>query len=214
MSSNTSPTKSSGRVPLGDITGRYNGVASTPPAGHDEAARSDSKPSIKRGSAAVPPNFGAVQFHAPRPGGEPSAATRRISTVSKESRDTPDSRRASKASTVSSRRQDGLSSIKTHIGPWELGKTLGKGSSARVRAARHCVTHEPVAVKIVAKRTAHMTQAGSLTRLDQIDRVLPESVDGVRRMPVAIEREVAILKLIDHPNIVKLYDIWENRNEM
>ncbi len=83
-----------------------------------------------------------------------------------------------------------------------------------MRAARHHVTHQLVAVKIVAKRTAHITQAGSLAKLDRIDRVLPESVNGVRRMPLAIEREVAILKLIEHPNIVKLYDIWENRNEM
>jgi hypothetical protein len=33
-------------------------------------------------------------------------------------------------------------------------------------------------------------------------------------MPIGIEREVAIMKLIQHPNIMKLYDIWENRTEM
>lgn len=103
---------------------------------------------------------------------------------------------------------------KTHIGPWQLGKTLGKGSSARVRAARHCVTHHPAAVKIVPKKMASITQAGSLAKLDVLDNNQPLNIDGVRRMPLAIEREVAILKLIEHHNIMKLYDIWENRSEM
>lgn len=95
-----------------------------------------------------------------------------------------------------------------------MGKTLGKGSSARVRAARHSVTQQTVAVKIIAKRTAQITQAGSIAKLDLVDSTQPENPTGVRRMPLAIEREVAILKLIEHPNIIKLYDIWENRNEM
>jgi hypothetical protein len=38
--------------------------------------------------------------------------------------------------------------------------------------------------------------------------------NGFRRMPYGIEREVAIMKLIEHPHIMKLYDIWENRTEM
>ena len=137
--------------------------------------------------------------------------SKRNSTASKDSRHTTDSssRRASQYSSC-----DGFPNKKSHIGPWQLGKTLGKGSSARVRAARHCTTHQPVAVKIIAKKTARMTQSGSIAQLDQFDSSLPEDVNGVRRMPLAIEREVAILKLIQHPNIVKLNDIWENRNEM
>lgn len=138
-----------------------------------------------------------------------------LSPVSKVSQDVIESRRTSQASSNSRYSAcNGFPNKKTHIGPWQLGKTLGKGSSARVRAARHCVTHQPVAVKIVAKRTAHMTQAGSLTRLDQIDSQQIDNGNGLRRMPLAIEREVGILKLIEHPNIVKIYDIWENRDEI
>lgn len=129
--------------------------------------------------------------------------------ASTDPRHTEDSKRASQYSAC-----EGFPNKKSHIGPWQLGRTLGKGSSARVRAARHSVTHQPVAVKIIAKKTARMTQSGSIAQLDQFDSHLPDSVNGVRRMPLAIEREVAILKLIEHPNIVKLYDIWENRNEM
>ncbi len=34
------------------------------------------------------------------------------------------------------------------------------------------------------------------------------------RVPFGIEREIVIMKLIEHPNIIKLYDVWENRGEM
>jgi serine/threonine protein kinase len=104
--------------------------------------------------------------------------------------------------------------VKVYIGPWRLGKTLGEGATARVRLAKHASTGQKAAVKIVQKRYAQMSQAGSLAALDQAESTRPDSGDGLRRMPVGIEREVAIMKLIQHPNIMKLYDIWENRNEM
>ncbi|KAI0419039.1 hypothetical protein F5X98DRAFT_362741 [Xylaria grammica] len=102
---------------------------------------------------------------------------------------------------------------KTHIGPWQLGKTLGKGSAARVRLARHHTTQDIVAVKILAKNSNQMTAAGSMAELDKWDRTRDE-FHSQRHMPLSIEREVAILKLIDHPHIVKLHDIWENRAEI
>ncbi|KAI3327030.1 hypothetical protein HD806DRAFT_520035 [Xylariaceae sp. AK1471] len=102
---------------------------------------------------------------------------------------------------------------KTHIGPWQLGKTLGKGSAARVRLARHRTTQDTVAVKILAKNMTELTAAGSMAELDKWDRTRDEFTSQ-RQMPLSIEREVAILKLIDHPHIVKLHDIWENRAEI
>ncbi|KAK7952347.1 Pkinase-domain-containing protein [Apiospora aurea] len=102
---------------------------------------------------------------------------------------------------------------KTHVGPWHLGKTLGKGSAGRVRLARHSVTGEDAAVKILPKHGVRLTQAGSLQDIDAWD----QSKDDFKRqnhMPLSIEREVALLKLIDHPNIMKIYDIWENRSEI
>ena len=38
-----------------------------------------------------------------------------------------------------------------------------------------------------------------------------EKVGG---LPYGIEREVVIMKLIEHPNIMKLYDVWENKGEL
>lgn len=118
---------------------------------------------------------------------------------------------ASYASTSSSRSKK---NYKTHIGPWQLGRTLGKGSSARVRLCRHNMTNQLAAVKIVNRRMAYLVQDSSLAALSKWDSNLPEPTDGQMRVPMAIEREVAILKLIEHPNIMKLYDIWENRSEM
>lgn len=103
---------------------------------------------------------------------------------------------------------------KTHIGPWQLGKTLGKGSAGMVRLCRHRLTQELAAVKIVSKQSSQLVQAGSIYTLDRMDSSIPERINGERRIPVGIEREVAILKLIQHRNIMKLYDIWENNKEM
>lgn len=122
-------------------------------------------------------------------------------------------KRLSQASCASTSSSQSRKNYKTHIGPWQLGKTLGKGSSARVRLCRHSITHQMAAVKIVNRRMAYLVQDSSLAALSKWDSSLPE-VNGEMRVPVAIEREVAILKLIEHPNIMKLYDIWENRSEM
>lgn len=61
---------------------------------------------------------------------------------------------------------------------------------------------------------AYMVQDSSMAALNKWDKNLPEQINGEMRVPMAIEREVAILKLIEHPHIMKLYDIWENRSEM
>jgi serine/threonine-protein kinase HSL1, negative regulator of Swe1 kinase len=31
---------------------------------------------------------------------------------------------------------------------------------------------------------------------------------------LSIEREIVLMKLIDHPNILSLYDVWETSNEL
>lgn len=133
----------------------------------------------------------------------------RLSAISKEA--ATDSKRSSQISTTSSA-SDGKN-IKKFIGPWKLGRTLGEGATARVRLAKNRNTHQMAAIKIVQKKNAQLSQAGSLANLEHLEPSGDDS-DGVRRMPVGIEREVAIMKLIQHPNIMKIYDIWENRTEM
>lgn len=88
---------------------------------------------------------------------------------------------------------------KAHIGPWQLGRTLGRGSSGRVRLAKHMDTGKLAAVKIVSK--AQSTEQGSSSALKASESF-------------GIEREVIIMKLIEHPNIMALYDVWENKGEL
>jgi serine/threonine-protein kinase HSL1 (negative regulator of Swe1 kinase) len=102
---------------------------------------------------------------------------------------------------------------KTHIGPWQLGKTIGKGGCSRVRIVRHSGNGQYGAAKIILKATADKVRALSLANLaNSADHDL--SLAGGRAIPFGLEREICIMKLLDHPNIVHLYDIWENRNEM
>ncbi|KAK8114095.1 Pkinase-domain-containing protein [Apiospora kogelbergensis] len=125
----------------------------------------------------------------------------------------PDPYADKRASQISTSSGASSSKRKTHVGPWHLGKTLGKGSAGRVRLARHSETGENVAVKILPKHGVRLTQAGSLQDIDAWDQSKDE-FKRQNRMPLSIEREVALLKLIDHPNIMKIYDIWENRSEI
>lgn len=138
----------------------------------------------------------------------PAVANLRVSEIVKEGQ--ASSKRNSQVSTISTTSDR---RIKMCIGPWKLGRTLGHGATARVRLAKHIHTGQKAAVKIVQKKTAQISQAGSLADLERLEATLPEEA-GVRRIPVGIEREVAIMKLIQHPNIMKLYDIWENHSEM
>lgn len=201
------------RAPLRDKGKRGNSV---PPRSRSHAPKtyeSDCKenvPNVVAEDDSVPRRPKPVTQPLSQPPVDP-----RLSVISQASRDQNASKRDSQVSNASaSTARSNDSKIKTHIGPWQLGKTLSKGSSARVRLARHRLTHQSVAVKIISKKTAYLSQAGSIAQLDKVERELPEADDGFRRLPVTVEREIAIMKLIEHPNIIKILDVWENRNEM
>ncbi|XP_056101983.1 serine/threonine-protein kinase BRSK2 isoform X6 [Rhinichthys klamathensis goyatoka] len=73
-----------------------------------------------------------------------------------------------------------------YVGPYRLEKTLGKGQTGLVKLGIHCITSQKVAIKIVNREK------------------LSESV------LMKVEREIAILKLIEHPHVLKLHDVYEN----
>ncbi|GAA5990931.1 hypothetical protein JCM10908_000086 [Rhodotorula pacifica] len=81
------------------------------------------------------------------------------------------------------------------VGPWRIGKTVGEGSSGRVKLAKHKVTGQYAAVKIVPKPR----------KKDQ---------DRANKMLLGIEREIVIMKLIEHPNVLRLLDVWETGSEL
>ncbi|CAM2110143.1 serine/threonine-protein kinase BRSK1 [Caretta caretta] len=74
-----------------------------------------------------------------------------------------------------------------YVGPYRLEKTLGKGQTGLVKLGVHCITGQKVAIKIVNREK------------------LSESV------LMKVEREIAILKLIEHPHVLKLHDVYENK---
>ncbi|XP_029963704.1 serine/threonine-protein kinase SIK2 isoform X2 [Salarias fasciatus] len=74
------------------------------------------------------------------------------------------------------------------VGFYDIERTLGKGNFAVVKLARHRITKTEVAIKIIDKT--------------QLDAVNLEK----------IYREVQIMKMLDHPHIIKLYQVMETKN--
>ncbi|KAL3422326.1 CAMK CAMKL gin4 protein kinase [Phlyctema vagabunda] len=221
MSTHAAPSRASTRrPPLGEATRRVNNSQQVPVSSksaslpHHESYRREGQLQAYSPSEESPT---VEQYHPLREESRPvspnsSVANPRLRAIAKDDTYTS-SNRNSQVSTASTNASD-RSRLKSCIGPWKLGKTLGKGATARVRLARHTVSGQDAAIKIVQKKNAQMSQAGSLADFEKADSKVSEPDDGFRRMPVGIEREVAILKLIEHPNIMKLYDIWENRTEI
>ena len=104
---------------------------------------------------------------------------------------------------------------KKNIGHWQLGKTIGKGGCSRVRVVRHLTLDQYGAVKIITRTTAENTRAQSLANLIETTQGnMAPGASGHKPIPYGLEREIAVMKLLEHPNIVRLYDVWENRNEL
>lgn len=122
-------------------------------------------------------------------------------------RDSEVSNASTNASSLNRRR-------KTHIGPWQLGRTIGRGGCSRVRLVRHSGTGQYGAAKIISKATAEKVRALSLANLIQSAEQDSTLYPDGKAIPFGLEREICIMKLLDHPNIVHLYDIWENRDEL
>ncbi|KAI8934933.1 hypothetical protein NX059_008602 [Plenodomus lindquistii] len=125
-----------------------------------------------------------------------------------------DSKRDSIISNTSTNASNTNRRRKTHIGPWQLGKTIGRGGCSRVRLVRHSGTGQYGAAKIISKATAEKVRALSLANLIQSAEQDPTLYPDGKVIPFGLEREICIMKLLDHPNIVRLYDIWENRDEL
>lgn len=70
------------------------------------------------------------------------------------------------------------------IGQYTIGKTIGKGTFGKVKMGIHTLTEEKVAVKI-------------------LEKIRIKDVGDIER----VTREIHILKLIRHPNIIQLYEV-------
>ena len=143
------------------------------------------------------------------PSANAKAEDKRVSAISSE--DARNSNRDSQVSTTSTN-ASGKGRRKIEVGPWRLGTTIGKGATGRVRKVQHKYTGQYAAVKIISKRSAELYNSTSLATMDVMMEGPGEEKDRV--LPFGIERECVIMKLIDHPNIIKLYDTWENKGEL
>ncbi|XP_010275072.1 PREDICTED: CBL-interacting serine/threonine-protein kinase 23-like isoform X2 [Nelumbo nucifera] len=83
------------------------------------------------------------------------------------------------------------SSSRTRIGKYDLGRTLGEGTFAKVKFARNAETGENVAIKILDK-----------------EKVLKHKMVG------QIKREISTMKLIRHPNVIRMYEVMASKTKI
>lgn len=69
---------------------------------------------------------------------------------------------------------------------YKFEKTIGRGANSKVKKAKHRQTNEKVAIKIIQKKKMNQKDIND------------------------VYQEIEILKTLDHPNIVKLIDFFED----
>ncbi|XP_062821214.1 serine/threonine-protein kinase MARK2 isoform X7 [Anolis carolinensis] len=102
----------------------------------------------------------------------------------------PESKPSTKSNMLRGRTPATSADEQPHIGNYRLLKTIGKGNFAKVKLARHVLTGKEVAVKIIDKTQLN---SSSLQKLF---------------------REVRIMKVLNHPNIVKLFEVIETEKTL
>jgi serine/threonine-protein kinase HSL1 (negative regulator of Swe1 kinase) len=194
------------RIPLGDGMATANAHVSLSKSDQKEKASLKLDKAVLKNESLVGNGTFAVGHTINSP------KNKRISQISSEG--PADSKRNSAISTTSTNASNSARKRKTHIGPWQLGSTVGKGGTARVRKVRHAHTGQIGVAKIIPVAVAERARAISLVNLVHSAERGDPTLHFDKAIPLGLEREIAIMKLLDHPNIVKLYDVWENRNEM
>ncbi|KAL2926093.1 CBL-interacting protein kinase 5 [Bienertia sinuspersici] len=74
---------------------------------------------------------------------------------------------------------------------YEIGRLLGQGTFAKVYHARHIVSGKSVAIKIVYKE--------KVLRVGMINQ---------------IKREISVMRLVKHPNVVQLYEVMASKTKI
>ncbi|XP_028097653.1 CBL-interacting serine/threonine-protein kinase 23-like isoform X2 [Camellia sinensis] len=81
--------------------------------------------------------------------------------------------------------------VRTRVGRYELGRTLGEGAFAKVKFGRNLETDENVAIKILNK-----------------EKILKHDMIG------QIKREILTMKLIRHPNVIRMYEVMASKTKI
>ncbi|XP_008670512.1 CBL-interacting protein kinase 3 isoform X3 [Zea mays] len=93
------------------------------------------------------------------------------------------SRSSSSCRMYRAKRAASLRAKRQRLGKYELGCTIGEGTFAKVRIAKNMDTGDHVAIKILDKAKVHKN-----------------------KLAEQIRREIYTMKLIQHPNVVRLYE--------
>ncbi|KAF8916526.1 hypothetical protein CPB85DRAFT_1290094 [Mucidula mucida] len=96
-----------------------------------------------------------------------------------------------------------LPSDPKNIGPWIIGECVGKGASGRVKIAKHKVTGQFAAVKILPLAPLVNSRASLATQQAKTEK-----------QRLGIDREITMMKLMNHPNILRIYDVYEGKKEL
>ncbi|KHN47144.1 CBL-interacting protein kinase 24 [Glycine soja] len=84
-----------------------------------------------------------------------------------------------------------MKKVRRKIGKYEVGRTIGEGTFAKVKFARNSETGDSVAIKIMAKTTILQ-----------------------HRMVEQIKREISIMKIVRNPNIVRLHEVLASQTRI
>ncbi|KAG2380153.1 CBL-interacting serine/threonine-protein [Vigna angularis] len=79
----------------------------------------------------------------------------------------------------------------TRLGKYELGKTIGEGSFAKVKFAKNVENGNHVAIKILDR--SHVLS---------------------HKMTEQLKKEISAMKIINHPNVVKIYEVMASKTKI
>ncbi|OHT06536.1 CAMK family protein kinase [Tritrichomonas foetus] len=78
------------------------------------------------------------------------------------------------------------------LGPYIVQRVLGEGTTGKVKLAYHKETGEQVAIKIISK----------------------SSFEQKPNLQMKVQREIALMRVVDHPNILNLIDVLESHRHL
>ncbi|CAN6817130.1 unnamed protein product [Brassica oleracea] len=84
---------------------------------------------------------------------------------------------------------------RTRVGKYELDRTLGEGTFAKVKFARNVVNGENVAIKILDK-----------------EKVLRNKM--IAQVYITLDREISTMKLIKHPNVIRMLEVMASKTKI
>jgi BR serine/threonine kinase len=78
------------------------------------------------------------------------------------------------------------------VGDYVVGRTIGSGTTGKVKLGSHKDTGEQVAIKVIKKSL----------------------FDAKPRVQTRVQREIAVMRLMNHPSLLKLIEVRESPHHL